>query len=255
MIATYYDSLAPYYKLIHSDWNASVQRHAAALDGVIREVFGPGVQTILDAACGIGTQSLGLAQLGYTVAASDISPAAVEQARLEAARRGLAIQFRVADMRQLWPAHQRQFDVVIACDNAVPHLLSDADIRLAFEQFYRCITPGGGCMLSVRDYAAMELGGQRLYPRLTHATPDGRIVLFDLWEFEGSFYNITTYVVEDQGQPIAQTHVIRGGRYYCVSIATLENLLAQAGFGQVKTLRDRFFQPLIVGVKKRSLRY
>lgn len=248
----YYNALAPYYKLIYADWEGSVKRQAAALDTVIREFFGHNICHILDAACGIGTQSIGLAQQGYTITASDISPAEVEQARADGSRRGLSIDFRVADMRQLWQAHQKQFDVVIACDNAIPHLLSDHEIRQAFEQFYQCTTPKGGCIISVRDYAKMEKGGQKFYPRLTHNLEDGRIVIFDLWEFDGDFYDITTYIVEDKAQPIANTQVIRGGRYYWVSIATLETLLTQAGFTRVKTLMDRFFQPLIVGMKEHS---
>ena len=141
MTEAYYNSLAPYYKLIYADWEASVQRQASALDGIIREFFGENVHHILDAACGIGTQSIGLAQVGHTVIASDISSAAIEHARTEASTRGLSIEFRLADMRQLWQVHQRQFDVVIACDNAVPHLLSDDDILQAFEQFYQCTVP------------------------------------------------------------------------------------------------------------------
>jgi hypothetical protein len=37
MIADYYNQLAPYYKFMLQDWNASVLRQTAILDGVIRE--------------------------------------------------------------------------------------------------------------------------------------------------------------------------------------------------------------------------
>jgi hypothetical protein len=37
-----------------------VERQASILDGIIREYFGGNVKSILDAACGIGTQSIGL---------------------------------------------------------------------------------------------------------------------------------------------------------------------------------------------------
>jgi SAM-dependent methyltransferase len=248
-IESFYNHLAPYYRWLYADWDASVTRQASSLDAVIREVCGPDVQRILDAACGIGTQTLGLAELGYRLTASDISSVEIERARAEAVRRGLTIDFRVADMRQLWQVHQHQFDVIIACDNAIPHLLSDAEILLAFEQFYRCTVPGGGCIISARDYAAMEREDRQFYPRLIHETDKGRMVLFDIWEFEGDCYDLTTYVLEDGGQDLAQTHVIRGGRYYCVTIETLETLLRQVGFGDVRTLRERFYQPLIVALK------
>lgn len=248
-IEGFYDELAPYYRLLFSDWEASVKRQAAILDGVIRETWGSQVREILDAACGIGTQTLGLAELGYHLTASDISSAAIERARVEASRRGLEIDFRTADMRRLWSAHQRQFDLVIACDNAIPHLLSEADILSALEQFQLCIVPGGGCIISVRDYASMNCEGRQFYPRIVHETEQGRTVLFDIWEFEGEYYDLTTYIIEDEGQASARTHVIRGGRYSCVTTSTLEGLFRRAGFHDVRTLKDRYFQPLIIAKK------
>lgn len=249
MLESFYDQLAPFYKYIFQDWNASVERHASILDEVIHEYFGRDIHSILDAACGIGTQTLGLAEKGYRVTASDISKGAVERARLEATLRNLDIHFYYADMRNLEQTFHTKFDLVIACDNAVPHLLSDAEIYQAFRQFYQVTSQTGGCIISVRDYDTMERGGRKLYPRQVHDIPQGKIVVFDCWDFNGDIYDITMYVVEDTGQNTAKTYVIRGGRYYCVSISTLEELMKQAGFINVVTLKNRYFQPLLVGLK------
>ena len=249
MSADFYDQLAPYYTFLYADWEASVTRQATALDGIIREFFDPTARTILDAACGIGTQSIGLAALGYTVTASDISAAEVDRARNLAQQRQLRIDFRAADMRTLRTVIPETFDVVIACDNAVPHLLTDNDIRQAFQQFYACTTPQGGCIISVRDYAHLERGGRQLHPRLVHDIPGGHLFMFDVWDFDGDYYDLTIYAVEDRGQADAVTHVMRGGRYYCVTLDQLEQLLKQAGFKQVIALRERFFQPVLVGIK------
>ena len=73
--------------------------------------------------------------------------------------------------------------------------------------------------------------------------------MFDVWDFDSEFYDLTIYAVEDRGQAEAVTHVMRGGRYYCVTINRLEQLLKQAGFKQVVILRERFFQPVLVGLK------
>ena len=249
MIGSFYDQLSPYYRYIFQDWNASVERQAMILDQVIRENFGNNVRSVLDAACGIGTQAIGLAQKGYQLTASDISDGEIEKARSEASQRGLDIRFGVADMRSLQDTFPTKFDLVIACDNAVPHLLSDDEIRQAFREFYRSTTEAGGCIISVRDYAAMERGGRKLYPRQVHDIPQGKIVVFDCWDFDGDFYDITMYIVEDTGQATATTHVIRGGRYYCVSISKLEMLMKDAGFRTVITLKGRFYQPLLIGLK------
>lgn len=249
MIESFYDDLAPYYDLLHADWEASIHRQANILDGVIREFLGDQATRILDAACGIGTQSLGLAALGYQVVGSDISAGEIERARQEASKRGLSINFRVADMRDL--GDHALYDVVMACDNAIPHLLSDSDILQAFHEFYRCTTNGGLCFFSVRDYANMERPerGKQFYPRRIQATDKGQIVLFDVWDFEGDSYTLTIYLIDDQGGSSAQTRIIRGGRYYWITLDRLENLFKQTGFTEVQILRDRFFQPLIIGRK------
>ena len=80
--SAFYDELSGFYHLIFADWQASIERQARALDSIIRSEGGPEPHTILDCSCGIGTQSIGLAARGYEVAASDLSPAAVERARL-----------------------------------------------------------------------------------------------------------------------------------------------------------------------------
>jgi SAM-dependent methyltransferase len=250
MIESYYNQLAPFYRYLFLDWEKSVVWHAQVLDSIIREFFGPQVHRILDAACGIGTQSIGLAQLGYQVTASDISATELELAGKEATIRSLSLQFAIADMRELRHVHQGMFDIVIACDNAIPHLLSEEDILSAFQQFYACTTEDGGCIISVRDYANMDLGGRKHYPRTVHQTPAGRVILFDIWEFDGAYYDFTTYIVEDRGEAVARTHVIRGGRYYCVTIAALERLLGQAGFQRVAIVREKYHQPILVGLKR-----
>ena len=76
--------------------------------------------------------------------------------RAEAEQRGLSISFSVTDMREAIIHHRRTFDLVLACDNAFPHLLSDDDILTALRQLYRCTRSGGGCLISVRDYEKME---------------------------------------------------------------------------------------------------
>jgi SAM-dependent methyltransferase len=249
MIESYYNQLAPFYRYLFPDWEKSVVWHAQVLDSVIQEFFGPQVRRILDAACGIGTQSIGLAQLGYQVVASDISAAELELACQEAAKRSLNLQFVLADMRELRHVHQGVFDIVIACDNAIPHLLSEEDILLVFQQFYACTTEEGGCIISVRDYANMDLGGRKFHSRTVHQTPEGRVILFDIWEFDGAYYDFTTYIVEDQGEAGAFTHAIRGGRYHCVTIAALERLLEEAGFQRVAIVREKYHQPILVGLK------
>jgi glycine/sarcosine N-methyltransferase len=95
----FYDRLASNYHLIFEDWEASMKHQAAALGAILeRESGAPSNLRILDCACGVVTQTLGLASLGFTVTACDLSPASVERVRVEAAKRRSNVQLFVADM-------------------------------------------------------------------------------------------------------------------------------------------------------------
>jgi SAM-dependent methyltransferase len=242
----FYDELAPFYHLIYPDWETSMRRQGQALNALLRSRGASPPRTVLDAACGIGTQSLALAAFGYEVTASDLSPRAVERAACEAAARGLALRTSVADMRQVFDHHRRTFDAVIACDNSVPHLHTDADISRAFEQFFRCTAPGGLCLVSARDYDAIEKGGLRMVPHGVRQVGGTRYVLFQVWEWEGERYHTTMYVIEDPPTAEPAAHAMRS-TYYAVSIAKLMDLLRQAGFVEVELIDGEFFQPVVLG--------
>src|SRR3954468_608797 len=154
----FYDRLVALSDLIFPNWSASSERRAGQLAGIIHDRWGTGVGSILDVACGIGTQAIGLARRGFAVTASDLSAGAAGRARVGASRRGVEIGFSVCDMRMAHDHHDRQFDVVIACDNSVPHLLNDDDILHALQQMHGCTRPGGGCLITVRDYDREERG-------------------------------------------------------------------------------------------------
>lgn len=77
---TFYDELAPQYDKLFSDWQDAAAEQAELLDGLLRSFGFDRSARVLDCACGIGTQAIGLAALGYAVTASDISDGALAQA-------------------------------------------------------------------------------------------------------------------------------------------------------------------------------
>lgn len=63
------------------------------------------------------------------------------RAQREASLRGLSIHCSVADMRRVHEHHQRTFEVVLACDNSIPHLLSDTDTTFYVIEHHRGAKP------------------------------------------------------------------------------------------------------------------
>lgn len=135
-INSFYDKLAVSYHLIFEDWDASMMQQGETLSAIIRDRWGSDVRTVLDVACGIGTQAIALAQQGYQLTASDISSAAVGRAEMEARARGVRVEYSACDIRHCLDHHRGEFDLVMACDNSVPHLLTDAEILAVLRQMH-----------------------------------------------------------------------------------------------------------------------
>ena len=248
-VTDFYGRLVPFYHLIFPDWNASIDSQASNLDSIIRDTWGQEVISVLDVSCGIGTQCLGLTMRGYRVSASDLSAEAVERAKCEAKQRGLMIEFCVGDMREAFRHHARTFDMVISCDNSVPHLLTDADILSAFRSFHQCLRPGGGCLVSVRDYEEEDRTGQTIKLYGTRREKGVTYLILQTWDWHGQTYDLNMYFIEDRGSLKCRIHVMRS-RYYAVGIRKLMALLDDAGFENVARLDGRFFQPVIVGTRR-----
>jgi len=247
-VSDFYDELASHYHLIFEDWDRTIERQGQALTEIIRAQW-PSHRTVLDLCCGIGTQSMALAQHGFVVTGSDLSRDAVARAVSEAATRGLDIRFSVCDMRHARAHHGGGFDLVVSCDNAVPHLLTDQEIVLALGQMVECLRPGGGCLLTVRDYDR-EPRGRNLFKPLAVATRNGRrTAVFQIWDFEGEHYDFTMYFIEDD----LATRQVRSwasrSRYYAIGTDRLLALMRQAGFERTQRIDGAIHQPVLVGTR------
>lgn len=247
----FYDELAEGYHLIFLDWAASRARQGGILDGIIREALGPGPKDVLDASCGIGTQALGVAARGHRVFASDISPVSVARAEREAAALGLKLSgFAVADMRTLSDQISQRFDAVLSCDNALPHLLEDAELAAAAHHLHAMLRPGGLLIATIRDYDAAQ-------PRPGEAVPtdmrvlgegDSRRIVFQVWTWaaDGRSYEVEQFILQPQGEGWS-TKSVRT-RYRALKREELSQALITAGFRDVRWHMPEtsgFYQPLV----------
>ncbi len=240
-----YDEIAEVYHLIYPDWEEAVSAQGRALDELVRRLTG-GPGSVLDVSCGIGTQALGLAALGYDVTASDLSAGAVARARREAERRGLDITFSVADMRDCHRHHGGGFDVVLTADNSLPHL-SGKDLEAAVRGFHDCLRPGGVAIIGLRDYRIDDdRSSPQVRPYGFRDTDDGRYYIFQTRDWFGDVYEVAMYFVREVA-PDTPAKVIAGrSRYFALPIDQLISLLDDVGFEKSERLDDLLPQPLVV---------
>lgn len=247
----FYDGLAERYHLIFMDWAASRERQGGILDGLIRAELGDGPKEVLDASCGIGTQALGLAARGHRVFASDISPMSIARAEHEATAAGLKLTgFAVADMRTLSEQIHQRFDVVLSCDNALPHLIEDTELAAAAHHLHAVLNPGGLLIATIRDYDAVEPKPGTSVPTEMRVLGEGesRRITFQVWTWaaDGRSYEVELFILQPQGEGWSTTSVRT--RYRALKREDLSRALTSAGFREVHwhmPQESGFYQPLV----------
>ena len=253
-VREFYDALAADYHLIFPDWDASMARQAAALDGVVRARLGAGPHQVLDCSCGIGTQAIGLAGVGRRVTGSDLSPVAVARAAVEAAARGVRLPVTVADMRAL-PFRAAAFDVVVCADNSLAHLLTVGDVGTALASMRRVLRDDGLLVLSVRDYDGIRAARPPSAPPQVSTTAQGRVITFQLWHWheDGERYDLEHFQLvpgEGGGWEVR----VRRTAYWALTRGELSAAVADAGFAEVSWHdpgESGFYQPVLTARRVR----
>jgi SAM-dependent methyltransferase len=152
------------YRQLHSIPSSTRQSPSKALLIVEPLIDFVGVHRVFDAGCGNGRNAIHLATLGCNVVAVDLSPAALDAARVFAFEAGMLdrINFAIADLFKPLPYENNQFDLCL--DSYVSCHFTDPSW---FESYWRELTritrPGGlifSSMFSIDDEYYAELIGR-----------------------------------------------------------------------------------------------
>ena len=122
----------------YEEWSAPMTADISFYVELAREADGP----LVELAIGNGRVAIPVAQAtGRSVAGVDTSPAMLEQAQRNAARAGVTLDLRLADMRELTLNEQA---ALIYCPfRSLQHLPTWADRRRTFERVAACLRSDG----------------------------------------------------------------------------------------------------------------
>ncbi len=249
-IDAFYDDLADYYHLMYENWDHSMARQAAILGSILEQFSGKASAYVLDCACGIGTQSLGMAQRGHTVVGSDFSKSAVARAANEARMRNLKITFRVADMRNLSVIPENGFDAVLVADNALPHLLLQPDLEKAIVEIAAKLKDSGILLATVRDYDHLLLTRPTMQEPAFYEQDGTTRFVHQVWQWHGEQYALHVYLTRETENGWKVKHFT--STYRALRRSDLNQALQLAGFGEIRWLEPgatSFYQPILVATK------
>ncbi len=246
---TFYDNLATQYDKLFLDWQSTTHEQATILNKLFQNNGFDNTAHILDCACGIGTQAIGLASLGYNVTASDISSGEIAEAKARAKNTNVKIRFENADFCALSKTFTELFDIVIAMDNALPHMLSSEDLERAIKSITNQIKENGIFVGSIRDYDALLKDKPPYSPPYIHKTDKGQRVSFQTWVWNDENYKLIQYIVDDED-------ALQVSKFECEYRATrreeMTNLFIKSGCKNVLWLFPKetgFYQPIVIARK------
>lgn len=246
---TFYNNLATEYDKLFSDWESATREQAVILDKLFRNNGFDRSAKILDCACGIGTQSIGLAALGYDITSSDISENELIEAKKRAEKNGVQIRFENVDFCALADMFDEQFDIIIVMDNALPHMLSAESLSSAVNSITNQLKAGGMFVASIRDYDTILADKPPYSPPYIHQTSNGQRVSFQTWAWHDDHYRLTQYIITDED-------TLAVSKFECEYRATRREeltklLLANGCHDVVWKMPEEtgFYQPIVIAKK------
>lgn len=150
------------------------------------------VGTALDAGCGTGTEALWLAEQGWQVTGTDISAAALSQARSQAVSAGLGgrLEWVQADLSQWEP--ERTSDLVVTS-----YAHPDSGQLTFYQRIASWVAPGGSVLIVGHRHSGHRHTGHR---HTGHSHPD---------EATASLASVTALFADDQWQVEASYEQVR----------------------------------------------
>jgi ubiquinone/menaquinone biosynthesis C-methylase UbiE len=139
-MSSYLGKHAEYYDTIYQD---KLYAQEAAFVAECFERYGNGeTKRLIELACGTGRHAFELEALGYSILATDYSEDLLAIARRKAQERGSAVQFQLADMREL-NIDAPPFDAAICLFDSLGYVRTDEAIGKVLAGVRRHLRPEG----------------------------------------------------------------------------------------------------------------
>ena len=158
------------------------------------------------------------------------------------------MRFAVADVRELKCAFDQKFDVVISCDNSLPHLLTDEDLTLALRNIRHVLTDRGLFVASTRDYDRLLAEKPSFVAMNPGGTHEEEVIVFQIWDWskESDTYLLRLFIM-NQTEGDWRVKEIKT-RYRAIRRNELTAALESVGFSRIAWHEPEqcgYFQPIV----------
>jgi hypothetical protein len=151
-------------------------------------------------------------------------------------------------MRNLDEVPAAGFDAVICMDNALPHLLNEADLTQAAGQIRAKLRIGGTFLASIRDYDAILAQPPVVQGPAFYSDEGKRRIVFQVWDWQDvRRYVFHMYITRETSAGWTNFH--GASEYRAVLREEITGILASRGFTNIRwrfTAETGFYQPIVI---------
>lgn len=192
-----------------------------------------GVRSLLDVSIGSGSVTLPLGSLGVALSGSDLSGAMLDSCAKKADRRGLPVELKQSDFRDLSCWAGRVFDCVASTGNSLAYVTND-EVPDVLGRMDALVRPGGYLYFDTRNWDAILETRQRFYLYNPFFHGEDRVNLVQVWDYpaNGSITFNLLYTFERDNK-IFQKEIFEE-RYHPIPRKLLLDTLSALGYGDIK---------------------
>ena len=192
------------------------------------------IRSALDVSIGTGSLTLPLGQLGVSLYGSDLSGSMLARCRKKADERGIAIDLRQSDFRDLTSHFDRSFDCVMSTGNSLAYVTNN-EITGVLEQMDALVEPGGCLYFDLRNWDRIVGEKKRFYCYNPAFLPNGdRVNLMQVWDHlsDGSIVFNLVYTFERDNKIFQKERFEE--HYHPVPQKLLLDKLTQLGYQDIR---------------------
>ncbi len=232
------------------DWDKRLAREAPFFRRLFDEV---GVDRLADVGCGSGKHAIMFQEWGIEVTGIDPSESMLAQARENAARAGVAIEFLEGGFGDVAALAGTGLDAVITLGNGLPHVGGEAELRTAFADLAVALRPGGVVVLHLLNHERLIGQRIRMMPPTVRTTPEGDRVFLKVLDYrdDGILFDFVTLTRALGAEPSADNAFAeddpeatgwhlrsRRSLHTALPVSLLQVTLREAGFSEIEAFGD-----------------
>ena len=233
-----YEKLAPVYDHF-VNWSSRLAFEMPLILQLISNLGTPAHETkVIDTACGTGQHAIALAEAGYLAYAADLSPEMVSIAKMRAEASDQLVIFKTRSFGSTSQAFTKDlpFDATLCLGNSLPHVSDEVDLKVALQDFYDLLRPGGLLLLQMRNFDRVMRHHLRWMEPQSEKTDRDEWLFLRFFDFESETriqFNVIA-MERHKNQPWS-LHLTST---YLTPILRdkLVNLLLETGFDAIQTL-------------------